>query len=157
MFNIDLIVLGKLKEDYLRAAEEEYTKRLGTYAKLTIIELTEEPFRDPEGELNSIREREATKIRQRIAPGSFVIALDERGGEYTSVDFAHMLEKKSSQGQKLVFVMGGPLGLDRDLLKSADLKLSLSPLTFTHQMARILLLEQLYRAGTILNKKRYHY
>jgi len=157
MFNIDLIVLGKLKEDYLRAAEEEYTKRLGTYAKLTIIELTEEPFRDPEGELNSIREREATKIRQRIAPGSFVIALDERGGEYTSVDFAHMLEKKSSQGQKLDFVMGGPLGLDRDLLKSADLKLSLSPLTFTHQMARILLLEQLYRAGTILNKKRYHY
>lgn len=156
MFNIKIIVLGKLKEGYWNASETEYLKRLKPYAKVEILELTEESFRDGD-DREKIKEKEAEKIKKILPEGGFVIALHERGKEYTSPLFAKFLEDNSTRGETIVFVIGGPLGLHESLLNIAHQQISLSQLTFPHQMVRTILLEQLYRATTILNEKKYHY
>jgi len=154
--NITIIAVGKLKETYWHTAEAEYLKRLAPYDKITIEELKEEPFLNKEQGMRS-KEQEAKKILAKLNESDTVIALHETGTSYTSVQFAHFLEKQTEQGQHLTFIIGGPLGLHESILKRADVTLSLSPLTFPHQMVRTVLLEQLYRAVTIRKGKLYHY
>jgi len=156
MLNLRLIVIGKYKETYWKQAEAEYIKRLKPYARLVIHEIAEEPFRNA-AERERIQIKEAEKIQKLVPDGSFTIALHERGRGYTSRELADFLSSLSLRGETLTFIIGGPLGLHENLLKTAGCQLSLSPLTFPHQMARVALLEQLYRAATILNGKTYHY
>lgn len=156
MFNLHIICLGKLKEAYWREAEVEYLKRLKPYAKIKITELPEEPFREYD-DAEKIKAKEAEKIRKALPDNAIVIALHERGKPYTSPDFAQFLEKNSSHGEELVFIIGGPLGLHESILQETRQQWSLSPLTFPHQMVRTILLEQLYRGATILQGKKYHY
>ena len=104
-----------------------------------------------------IKQIEAEKIEKKITPGSLIIALHERGKQMDSVQFSNWLEKKSQDGTEITLVIGGPLGLDPEFLERVHLQLSLSELTFPHQMVRVILFEQLYRAGTIASGKVYHY
>lgn len=156
MFNINIIVLGKLKEKYWRDAEAEYLKRLKSYAKIKIIELPEEAFRESD-EREKIKMKEAEKIQKYIQPDNVIIALHEYGKQYTSKEFAKFLEEHSTRGESIIFIIGGPLGLHSSILDQTHFQISLSELTFPHQMVRTILLEQLYRSGTILQGKQYHY
>lgn len=156
MMHIQIITLGKLKEAYWKSAEAEYLKRLNAYTKLSFIELKEEPFSD-KSDPDQIKKIEAEAVLKRIPQGDVVIALEERGKTFDSPAFARFLEKETMRGAHLTFIIGGPLGLHQTLRERADHIISLSELTFPHQMVRTILLEQLYRAGTILQGKSYHY
>ncbi len=159
MLHLNLIVLGKLKEKYWQEAEAEYLKRLQTWAKITIYELREESFSDKD-KPESIKQKEAEKIIATLnkIKDNFVIVLDEHGKSFSSTQFANQLNQLSNQQfNSFTFIVGGPLGLDESILKLANLKLSLSSMTFTHQMARVFLWEQIYRAMTINNGRNYHY
>jgi len=155
MFNIKIIALGKLKEKYWEEAKKEYFKRLKQYAKIEIIEIPEEPFRENE-DREKIKEKEALKIEKLLSKNSILIALHERGKQYTSFELAHFLNENSSRGEEIIFVIGGPLGIHESLLKKTQ-QISLSSMTFPHQMVHTILLEQIYRSATILNGKQYHY
>ena len=157
--HIKIIVLGKLKESYWQAACDEYLKRLTPYAKIEIIELKEEPFREKDTRAET-QKKEAERVLPYIAEGKkkgVVIGLHEGGKEHTSVQLAKFLEEKTGGGAHVMFVIGGPLGFHPNILKQFDTQLSLSSLTFPHQLARVILIEQLYRAVTIINGKQYHY
>lgn len=161
MISTKIIVLGKLKETYWNEAESEYKKRLGPYAKISITELPEEPFRETSDREN-IKEKEAKKVLEFLEKNNnnhtrTVFVLDEHAKQYTSPEFAKLLDENSSRGEEIVFIIGGPLGLHSSLREKAHKALSLSLLTFPHQMVRTILLEQIYRAMTILHKKTYHY
>lgn len=152
---IRLITLGKLKETYWQQAEQEYLKRLSPFTKLEIVELKEEDLAANSPE--NIRKHEAKKILKYINKDDLIIALDSHGKSYTSEEFSQTLTHWTAQGQTLTFIIGGPLGLDEEVLTRANAKLSFSKMTFTHQMVRIFLLEQLYRAYMIASKRKYHY
>ncbi len=157
MFHLHLICLGKLKETFWREAEAEYLKRLGAFAKIKITELREESF----GEKDSpevIIEKEAKKILSALPKDDFIIALDPNGNQFSSEKFALHLDRIiAEQNSKITFIIGGPLGLHESILKIAQLKFSLSALTFTHQMARVILWEQIYRAQMISAERAYHH
>jgi 23S rRNA (pseudouridine1915-N3)-methyltransferase len=158
MITLHLVVLGRLNEQYWKEAEQEYLKRLTPFAKIILHELKEESFaeKDP---VEFIKEKEAEKIKSTLegVKGAFIVALDETGKEFSSVEFSEKLEQLKQSFSTLVFIVGGPLGLHASILELSQLKLSLSQLTFTHQMVRIFLLEQLYRSCMISAKKKYHY
>jgi len=159
MQNLHLICLGKLKETYWQEAEAEYLKRLGPYFKIQIHELREESF-DEKSPVALIKEKEAKKIQEALEKikDNFIICLDEHGKQFSSVDFASQLSNVTiQQCNNVVFIIGGPLGLDESILKLAKLKLSLSKMTFTHQMVRVFLLEQIYRSSMINAGRKYHY
>ena len=158
MNTIYIITLGKLKESYWREAEAEYIKRLGPLAKIVIHELKEESFSDKDLP-DAIKQKEAEKINFVLKkfPGAHVVALDEHGEHYTSVQFSKKLEQFNNTNNLTIFILGGPLGLHRSLRARARETFSLSPLTFTHQMARVILLEQIYRGMMILANRKYHY
>ncbi len=156
MLNIHLITIGKLKESYWREAEAEYLKRLKPYAKIRLTELTEEPFRDG-SDRDKIKAKEADKIKKHLSDRAIIIAMHEQGKQFSSTELAEFLNNKSTHGDELTFVIGGSLGLHESILELAQYQLSLSPLTFPHQLARVILCEQLYRSATILQKKTYHY
>ncbi|PIT88481.1 MAG: 23S rRNA (pseudouridine(1915)-N(3))-methyltransferase RlmH [Candidatus Magasanikbacteria bacterium CG10_big_fil_rev_8_21_14_0_10_36_32] len=153
MIHINLICLGKLKEKFWREAENEYLKRLSAFSKIKIHELKEESF----NEKNSpkiIKQKEAEKILSILKKqDGLIIALDEHGQQFSSIAFA----EKIKPAGKITFIIGGPLGLDESVLKIANLKLSLSSMTFTHQMVRVILWEQTYRAMMINSNRKYHY
>jgi 23S rRNA (pseudouridine1915-N3)-methyltransferase len=155
---LHLICLGKLKESYWREAEAEYTKRLKPFVRLEIHELKEESFTEKDAR-ELVKQKEAEKITSVLEKikDAFVIVLDERGAEYSSIDFAKKLSGWSNDHSNIVFIMGGPLGLSAELLTRATTKIALSRYTFTHQMARIILVEQVYRSYMILNGRSYHY
>ena len=153
---IQIIVLGKYKEKYWAQAEQEYLKRLSAWFKVEITEIKEESFGDKDNK-EKIKAKEADKILAKIPDNSFVIALDENGTEFDSVIFADKFKNWQEQGQNIVFILGGPLGLHSNVLQKASFKLALSKMTFTHQMARVFLLEQLYRAQMINQNRKYHY
>lgn len=158
MLKLHLIVLGKLKESYWREAESEYLKRLQPFIELSIHELKEESFteKDP---VEMVKEKEASKILETLdsLDVSFVAALEEKGKLFSSPDFAKQLQTWHETYHSAAFIIAGPLGLHESVRSRANTTLSLSPLTFTHQMARVLLLEQLYRAMMIAHGRRYHY
>jgi len=147
MYKLTIIAVGKLKEAYWKDAIAEYKKRLGPFAKVEIIEV-------PDGK--SVK-AEGNALRKRSPKDAFVIALDVLGKQHSSENFAKLLKREGEVGREIVFLIGGPHGIDPDLANEAHVKLSLSELTFTHGEARAILFEQLYRAMTILSGKTYHY
>ncbi len=154
---VQLIVIGKTTEKYLVQGENEYLKRLKHYLRVetNVIsdlkntkKLTEEQQKQKEGEL----------ILNQLTETDFVVLLDENGKLYSSVDFSDFIEKKTISGLKnLVFVVGGPYGFSNDLYARANAEISLSKMTFSHQMVRMIFLEQLYRAMTIIRGEPYHH
>lgn len=154
MFNIIILAVGKIKEKYFLEACLEYLKRLKPYAKISVHELRAESF----GASDKARARkmEGERILEFIKkqPLSEVLVLDEHGQSFISIDFSKMLEKANRQ---VIFVIGGSLGLDKEVLNKPWSKISLSSLTFPHELARVVLLEQVYRAATIAKGKEYHY
>lgn len=156
---ITIIQVGKTKEIYSQQAEAEYLKRLSPSAKINIITLKESsaPNSSVAGHQIS-KNKEGTEIIKHISDGSFIICLDEHGKSLSSVQFADFIkEKRDFGGADLTFIIGGPYGLSQEVLSKAKLKLSFSAFTFTHEMIRVLLLEQIYRAFTIIAGKTYHY
>ena len=159
MLNIRILCVGKLKERFYAAAAAEYQKRLGAYCRLEIEELAESrlPAAPSPGEVEAALAKEAESLRLRIAPGSLVIALCIEGKELDSRQLSDFVELCAVNGKnRLCFLIGGSFGLDESLKAQADLCLSLSKLTFPHHLARIMLLEQLYRSFKIAEGSRYH-
>lgn len=158
MLTIHIILLGKLKESYWREAESEYLKRLSTSVKIVIHELKEITFTDKDPR-DSVKQKEAEKIREELGKikNPFIIALDETGKQFSSLQLSQKLEQWTQTHSEFVFILGGPLGLDDSVRRLAHHVFSLSLLTFTHQMARIILLEQIYRSTMIQEGRKYHY
>jgi 23S rRNA (pseudouridine1915-N3)-methyltransferase len=152
---LELLFLGKTKETYLAAGIDDYAKRLSHYIKFEIKTVKEGRGRKGEPEKLLI-EKESANLLQSVQ-GDYLVCLDRTGKQIDSLALAKQLERWEMHGpQKISFVIGGPLGLSPTILKKADLVLSLSPMTFTHDMTRLLLLEQLYRACTIKAGEKYH-
>jgi 23S rRNA (pseudouridine1915-N3)-methyltransferase len=152
---ITIICLGKYKEKAYLELEKEYLKRLSPFSKLKVVELSEQAYRK-NSDLDSLKKKEAEEIIKYIPANSIVILLDEDGTLRNSVDFAANLERLTSLGQELVFVIGSGIGLHESLKTVSNYSFSLSKLTFPHNLARILLLEQIYRACMINSGKEYH-
>lgn len=154
-----IIAVGKVKEPFLRQGIQEYRKRLQAYGKTEVVEIKEEPFTEPlsDASLHQVLEREAQRILARIPPRSYLVALDRTGQQVTSEILARRLENLGIRGTSLVtLVIGGSLGLASSVLSRADWVLSFSKLTFPHQLMRLILVEQLYRAMTITACEKYH-
>lgn len=157
MLSLKIISVGKLKEAYWRSAQEEYLKRLQAFVKIDILELKEEAFSQKDN-FAIIKQKEAKKILEKIPANSFIVALDKGGMKVNSKELAEYLEKlQNTQISNITVVIGGPLGLDESVKQRANALVSLSAMTFTHQMSRIILLEQLYRAFMINENRPYHY
>lgn len=154
---ITLLTIGKTDDKYIIEGIEKYVKRLKHYISYTIIEIPD--LKNTKSlSTDQQKAKEAELLRKHIGQGDFVILLDERGKEYTSVQFATFLNKKMVSGlQNLVFIVGGPYGFDQTIYDLAGDKLSLSKMTFSHQMIRLFFTEQIYRAFTILKGEPYHH
>ena len=151
--------MGKLKEKFYLEAAAEYQKRLSAYCRLTLVELPEEklPQNPTQGQIDQALFKEAQAIRAKLPPSASVIALCVEGKERSSEDFAKLLSTwEHSSAKHLVFVIGGSYGLDPALKAEAWVRLSMSPMTFPHHLARVMLLEQLYRAFKIQEGSSYH-
>ena len=151
--NIKIITVGKLKEKYLRDGVQEYVKRLGAYAHVELIEVPDEkiPNNPSLAEETLVKSKEGRKIHD------FMILLDVASREMDSVAFSQYIEKKMIDGYSTIdFVIGGSLGHGDDVLARADFKLSFSPMTFPHQLMRLILVEQIYRAFKIMKNETYH-
>lgn len=158
MLNIQIVCIGKIKENYLKQAIQEYTKRLSKYCKLTILELPDEKIPDKLNESlsNEIKNKESSAILNHIKKDSYIICLDLTGKELTSEQFSKNIENLSIQTSSLTFVIGGSLGLSSNLLKKAHQKICFSKMTFPHQLIRVFLLEQIFRGFKISNGETYH-
>lgn len=152
---IRLIVLGKIKNSHLKALIDDYQKRIGRYHKLSIVELKDEAINDNDSHEHIIA-KEGEKILKEIAADEFVIALDLAGKKMDSMQLAAFIDQKLNTKSKIAFVIGGSLGLSSRVIRRADYCLSLSDLTFLHQMTRLIVLEQIYRSFKILNNETYH-
>lgn len=154
---VRLILIGKTDSKYINEGNAEYQKRLKHYLPTEIVvipdikntkNLSEEQQKKKEGEL----------ILKQTKEGDFIVLLDEKGKQFSSVEFSEFVEKQMVSGLKnLVFIVGGPYGFSDDVYKKANTKISLSKMTFSHQMVRLIFLEQLYRAMTILKGEPYHH
>jgi 23S rRNA (pseudouridine1915-N3)-methyltransferase len=156
---ITVIGVGKIKEKYFTSAIEEYAKRLSRYCKLEIIEVNDEKTLDQasEAEELQIKKLEGTRILKHVKDGAYLIALAIEGTSLSSVELADRIEQLGVSGSShIIFVIGGSLGLSPDVLGRADYKLSFSKMTFPHQMMRVILLEQIYRAYRINSNEPYH-
>ena len=156
---ITVITVGKIKEKYLRDAIAEYTKRLSRYCKLEIIEVADEKTPDQAGETveEQIRDKEGERILKYIRDDMYVITLEIGGKMLSSEELADKINMLGIQGQSSVaFVIGGSIGLGREVLKRSDYALSFSKMTFPHQLMRVILLEQVYRGYRIMNGQPYH-
>ena len=149
---IKIIAIGKIKEKFYRDAIEEYLKRLKKYEKIEIIELKDETSASSKENLK----KEATLILSKIDAKDYVIALDRQAKDLSSKDFALTLSKISLESSKITFVIGGSEGLAKEVLDRSNQKISFSKLTFPHQLFRVILLEQIYRAYRINNNEKYH-
>jgi 23S rRNA (pseudouridine1915-N3)-methyltransferase len=153
---ITLLVVGKTMDAHIEALIQDYQKRLTHYVPFSMVvipelkntkSLTMEQQKLAEGEL----------ILRNLTPSADMILLDERGREYRSVEFADFLQKKMSSGRDVIFVVGGPYGFSQNVYDRANGKISLSQMTFSHQMVRLFFVEQIYRAMTILRGEPYHH
>lgn len=151
--------VGTLKEAYWRAALEEYLKRLTPYAQVSILEVPDVAYKEGAGEAieTKVKEEECAKMLAHIKPGDYVCALDLNQKEYDSVSFSNHLQAMFVRGGSTIhFLIGGSLGLSDEAKKRANESISFSKMTFTHQMSRIILSEQLYRAFKIAHHEPYH-
>lgn len=156
---ITCITVGKIKEKYFTMAIEEYAKRLSRYCKLEIIELADEKTPDNASELmeEQIKQKEGERILKSIKDDAYVIALAIEGKQLDSVELSEKIAKLGVDGSShITFIIGGSLGLSKEVLARADYKLSFSKMTFPHQLMRVVLLEQIYRAYRIMNGEPYH-
>ena len=157
--NINIMTVGSLKSSFLEPGIEEFTKRLGRYCDLNIIEIADEtvPKNPSAKEVEALQALEAERIIKSIPDRSYVFALDVKGKPMTSKGFAKSLNNLQVRGySSFSFIIGGATGLSNIVLQQADYKFSLSHMTFTHQMIRLILLEQIYRAFKINNNEPYH-
>jgi 23S rRNA (pseudouridine1915-N3)-methyltransferase len=153
MTGLLFLFVGKTKEGFIREGLDKYAGLIKHYAPLEIREIKGSAGPGPE----SAMEAEADSILGRITQGDFLIALDGRGKALDSAGFAGELGRLTGEGRRLVFLTGGPFGLSDRVRERADMLLSLSKLTFTHEMARLILAEQVFRAFTIIKGRAYHY
>jgi len=155
--NLTILVLGKNKDEYITTAENELLKHLRAFCTVEIVTIPNSRGIKNQS-VEKIKEIEGKSLLDKIPKQSYIIALDEHGKEFTSKRFAaHLSKSLVTYNKPFYFVIGGPYGLSNEVLDRADEKLALSRMTFTHQMVRIILLEQLYRAFTIMKGKKYHY
>ena len=153
---IKIVCLGKTKQKFIEEGIKEYQKRISKYVKLDWQILPDIKLAGNKT-IEIVKDQEANILEKSFPASSFIIVLDENGKEYSSDKFAKYLEEKLNIGKDIVFVIGGVYGLSERILKRADLVLSFSRFTFTHQMIRFLLVEQVYRSFTIIKGKKYHY
>ena len=157
--NIDIVCVGKVKERYLRDAIDEYRKRLSRFAKVDVIEVADEktPEHASDTPNAQIKEKEGERILKHLRDGAFVVALAIEGDQLTSEQLAARIAQWGLHGvSHLQFVIGGSLGLDPRVLRRANMPLSFSKMTFPHQLMRVILLEQIYRAFKINAHEPYH-
>lgn len=158
MLNINIICIGKIKEKYLKDAISEYSKRLSKYCKLNILELTDEKIPDKINEniCNEIKCSECDNIIKHIKKDSYIICLDLLGKELSSEDFSKNLENISMTSSNITFIIGGSLGLNKKILNISNQNICFSKMTFPHQLIRVFLLEQIFRAFKISHGETYH-
>lgn len=156
---ITVLTVGKIKEKYLRDAIAEYTKRLSRYCKLETIEVADEktPDNASENAEEMIRQKEAERLLKYIREDAYLITLEIGGKQLTSEEFSEKIEKLGIQGTShIIFVIGGSIGIGKEVLKKSDYALSFSKMTFPHQLMRVILLEQIYRGYRIMSGEPYH-
>ena len=159
MLAVKFICVGKMRERFFIDAFEEYKKRLGAFCRLELSEPTEQrlPEKPSPAEIEAALEREAREIEKQIPPDAYVVALCVEGRQFPSEYMAQLVEERENSGKpKLCFVVGGSYGLSETVKKRADLRMSMSKMTFPHHLARIMLAEQLYRGYKIREGSRYH-
>lgn len=157
--DIKLLTVGKLKEKYLIQGIQEYAKRLSAYTKFSIIEVPDEkaPENLSSAQMEQVKDKEGQRLLNKIKDDDYVIVLAIKGKELSSEDFAEHLEKMTVQGKShFTFVIGGSLGLSNDVLKRANFDISFGRLTYPHQLMRLILTEQIYRAFRIIHHEPYH-
>ncbi|MCH5200404.1 MAG: 23S rRNA (pseudouridine(1915)-N(3))-methyltransferase RlmH [Oscillospiraceae bacterium] len=157
--NVTLICVGRLKEDYLRAACAEYQKRLQAFCRFNVEELEAEKLTDApsEAEIAAALEKEGDRILAKLPKGAYAVALCIEGKQQSSEELASLLADIPVQGNgSAAFVIGSSYGLSDKVKRAAQLKLSMSKMTFPHQLARVMLMEQVYRAYSIINNRKYH-
>ncbi|KXL51823.1 ribosomal RNA large subunit methyltransferase H [Anaerotignum neopropionicum] len=156
---VTIVCVGKLKEQYWRGAVEEYSKRLGRYMKLEVTELLDEkaPETMSPAQEDEVRQKEGLRILKAVKDDAFAVALAIEGKSLSSEALADFMAERAVRGvSHMVFIIGGSLGLSPEVMERADFSLSFSPMTFPHQMMRVILLEQIYRAVKINRKEPYH-
>lgn len=158
MLTINIVCVGKLKEKFFKDAVEEYSKRLSKYCKLNIIELPDEkiPNNASETVFEDIKNKECNNILTHLKKDSYIICLDLKGKEFSSEQFSEKLDSLSMISSSITFVIGGTLGLTKELLKESNEQICFSKMTFPHQLIRVFLLEQLFRAFKISHGETYH-
>lgn len=158
MIGVNVVCVGKLKESYLRDGCNEYIKRLSAFSKVNVVEVAEERCSDnpSDSEIKNVIEKEGARIIAKIPKGSCVIPMCIEGREYSSPDFSAELEKISMNYSLITFVIGGSFGLSDEVKELGKIKLSFGKMTLPHQLARMILLEQTYRAFSISNNSKYH-
>lgn len=157
--NISIFSVGKLKEKYLKQGIDEYLKRLGSYAKVEIIEVADEkaPENLSEVEMEQVKDKEGERILAKISDDTYIIILAIQGKLLSSEELAREIDQLATYGKsKIAFVIGGSLGLSKAVEKRADYALSFSKMTFPHQLMRLILVEQIYRAFRINRGEPYH-
>lgn len=159
MLHINIICVGKIKEKYLQDAIQEYSKRLSKYCTLNIIELNDEklPQNLNDSLAKQVKEKESNNIIAHIDKNSYVFSLDLRGKQFSSEDFSNKISDISlNSSSSITFIIGGTLGLTEDVLKNSNELICFSKMTFPHQLIRVFLLEQVFRAFKIANNETYH-
>lgn len=154
--NIKIIALGKIKEKYLKSGIDEFLKRLTPYASISVVELNPIEIKD-ENLKEKILLEEGEKILSNIKPLDFVITMEIEGKQFSSEEFAQKIKNLTNIGtQEIVFVIGSSCGIGKNISKRANLKMSMSKMTFLHEFARLILIEQIYRAFKIIKGEKYH-
>ena len=158
MININIICTGKIKERYLKDAIDEYSKRLSKFCKLNILELPDKKIPDKSNQNieNEIKNIESENVINHLKKDSYIICLDLNGKQFSSENFAKNIQDISMQNSNITFIIGGSLGINEKLLNLAHQKICFSKMTFPHQLIRVFLLEQIFRAFKILNGEPYH-
>ena len=158
MLTINIVCIGKIKEKFFKDAIDEYSKRLSKYCKLNIVELPDEkiPEKINTNIENDIKSKECTNMINHIKKDSYIICLDLNGKEFSSEQFSKKIEDISMESSQITFVIGGSLGLNKEILSLANQKICFSKMTFPHQLIRVFLLEQIFRAFKISNGETYH-
>lgn len=158
MLKVKLITVGNLKEEYLREAAAEYEKRLGAFCRFELVQLKEERLSEQPsaGEIRTALEREAQKISEQVSSSAYLIALCVEGKQLSSEELAEKLESVSMEKSEICMVIGSSYGLSDIVKQRADMRLSVSRLTFPHQLMRVILLEATYRAFNIQRGTKYH-
>ena len=157
MVNVKIVAIGKIKEPFHREEINELSKRLSRYCKLQIIEVDEFKLRDESDKtILQTLSKEGEGLLKHIKKEDYIFLLDLHGNEVSSEKFASQIDNLISQGKSITFVIGGSYGLSDEVRNASNFLLKLSPMTFTHQMTRVIILEQIYRAFKIINKETYH-